>query len=94
MKFRSMGAPVGSAPEKRIFSWLSEGLSTVFYRRKPVIIGKVGLPGEAGPGSLCNVLLTASCLTRGITNTGLHTKYVCVISQQRCQWWGMAGKGS
>lgn len=59
-----------------------------------MIIGKVGLPGEAGPGSLCNVLLTASCLTHGITNTGVRAEYVCVISQQRCQWWGMAGKGS
>lgn len=57
-----MGAPVGSAPEQRIFSWLSKGLSTVFYRRKPVIIGKVGVPGEAGPGSLGSVLLTAPVL--------------------------------
>jgi len=94
MKFRSMGAPVGSAPEQRIFSWLSVGPSSVFYRRKPVAIAKVELPCEAGPGSLCHVLLAASCLINGITNRGLHAEHPCVISQQRRQLGGMAGRGS
>lgn len=85
MGFRSMGAlgiSHGLNTKTGIFLWLSEGLSTAFHRINWVILGKVGLLGEAGPGSLCNVLLTASCLTHGVTNTGLHAEHACVISWQ------------
>lgn len=73
---------MGSIPKQGFFSWLTEGLSTAFHRINWVIIGEVGLLVEAGPGSLCNVLLTASCLTHGVTNTGLHVEHTCVISRQ------------
>lgn len=85
MGFRSMGAlgrSYGLNTKTGNFSWLSEGLSTAFHRINWVIIGKVGLLVEAGLGSLCNVLLTASCLTHGVTNTGLHVEHTRVISQQ------------
>lgn len=38
---QTTGAPMGSAPEQGMFSWLSEGLKHSFSQ-KPVILGKAG----------------------------------------------------
>lgn len=60
--------------QNREFSWLSDGFSTDFYRIKSVTTDKVGLPGEAGPGSpMCsNCLLSYPCYCQHKSSCWAH----------------------